>query len=118
MAASMKDIARKTDLGLATISKYFNGSQVRTQNRKLIFMAAEEMHFIPNGVARSQRTNQSRSIGIVIPELSNTFITSIISGIEIFCATMIIQQSYVTAEATFNLKRRRLPSMCTSESMY
>ena len=82
MAATMKDIARKTGLGLATISKYFNGGQVRPQNRRLIAGAAEELHFIPNGVARSLRTNRSRSIGIVIPELSNTFITSIISGIE------------------------------------
>ncbi len=82
MAATMKDIARKTGLGLATISKYYNGGQVRPQNRGLIARAAEELHFIPNGVARSLRTNRSRSIGIVIPELSNTFITSIISGIE------------------------------------
>ena len=82
MAATMKDIARKTGLGLATISKYFNGGRVRPQNRSLIAGAADELHFIPNGVARSLRTNRSRSIGIVIPELSNTFITSIISGIE------------------------------------
>ncbi len=82
MAATMKDIARKTGLGLATISKYFNGGRVRPNNRDLIAQAAEDLRFIPNGVARSLRTNRSRSIGIVIPELSNTFITSIISGIE------------------------------------
>lgn len=82
MAATMKDIAQKTGLGLATISKYFNDGKVRPNNRLLIENAVKELHFIPNGVARSLRTNRSRSIGIVIPELSNTFITSIISSVE------------------------------------
>ena len=30
----MKDIARRTGLGLATISSYFNGGNVREKNRK------------------------------------------------------------------------------------
>ena len=33
MAATMKDIAKRTGLGLATISSYFNGGNVREKNR-------------------------------------------------------------------------------------
>ena len=33
MAATMKDIAKLTGLGLATISSYFNGGNVREKNR-------------------------------------------------------------------------------------
>ena len=33
MAATMKDIARRTGLGLATISSYFTGENVREENR-------------------------------------------------------------------------------------
>ena len=36
MAATMKDIARATGLGLATISSYLNGGNVREKNRLLI----------------------------------------------------------------------------------
>ena len=36
MAVTMKDIARVTGLGLATISKYYNGGSVRAKNQKLI----------------------------------------------------------------------------------
>ena len=35
MAATMKDLARETGLGLATLSKYFNGGNVREKNRLL-----------------------------------------------------------------------------------
>ncbi|MFH1879924.1 MAG: LacI family transcriptional regulator, partial [Bacillota bacterium] len=42
MAAKMKDIARITGLGLATISKYMNGGSVRPKNKKLIEDAVKE----------------------------------------------------------------------------
>lgn len=82
MASTMKDLAQKTGLGLATISKYFNGGTVREKNRILIENAVQELHFIPNEVARSLKTHRSHVIGVIIPELSNAFITSIISAME------------------------------------
>ena len=78
----MKDLARETGLGLATLSKYFNGGTVREKNRVLIEAAVKKLHYVPNEVARSLKTRQSRVIGVVIPELSNAFITSIISSME------------------------------------
>lgn len=82
MSATMKDIAKKTGLGLATISKYLNGGNVRPKNKKLIDDAVKELQFVPNEFARSLKTRQSRTIGVLIPELSNSFITSIISTME------------------------------------
>lgn len=82
MAATMKDLSRETGLGLATLSKYFNGGTVREKNRLLIEAAVKKLHYVPNEVARSLKTKHSRVIGVVIPELSNAFITSIISAME------------------------------------
>ena len=82
MAATMKDLSRETGLGLATISKYFNGGTVREKNRVLIEAAVKKLHYVPNEVARSLKTQHSRVIGVVIPELSNAFITSIIATME------------------------------------
>ena len=82
MAATMKDLSRETGLGLATISKYFNGGTVREKNRLLIEAAVRKLHYVPNEVARSLKTQQTRVIGVIIPELSNAFITSIISSME------------------------------------
>ena len=82
MPSTMKDLARETGLGLATISKYFNGGTVREKNRVLIESAVKKLHYVPNEVARSLKTQQTRVIGVIIPELSNAFITSIISSME------------------------------------
>lgn len=82
MAATIKDIAKKTGLGLATISSYLNGGNVREQNRLLIEEAIKELHFEVNESARSLKTNKTRTVGVVIPELNNIFFAEIITGIE------------------------------------
>ena len=82
MAATMKDIARRTGLGLATISSYFNGGNVREKNRVKIEEAIEELHYEVNEVARGLKTNATKTIGVVIPELNNTFCAEIITEME------------------------------------
>ena len=82
MAATMKDIARRTGLGLATISSYFNGGNVREKNRIKIEEAIEELHYEVNEVARGLKTNATKTIGVVIPELNNIFCAEIITGME------------------------------------
>lgn len=82
MAATMKDIAKRTGLGLATISSYFNGGNVREKNRIKIEEAIEELHYEVNEVARGLKTNATKTIGVVIPELNNVFCSEIITGME------------------------------------
>ena len=59
MGATMKDIARETGLGLATISSYLNGGNVREKNRIKIEEAIEKLHFEVNEVARGLKTNRT-----------------------------------------------------------
>lgn len=82
MAATIKDIAKQTGLGLATISSYLNGGNVREKNRIKIEQAIEDLHYEVNEVARGLKTNRTKLIGILIPELNNIFCTEIITEIE------------------------------------
>ena len=82
MAATIKDIAKETGLGLATISSYLNGGNVREKNRIKIEAAIEKLHFEVNEVARGLKTNRTKVIGIIIPELNNIFCAEIITEVE------------------------------------
>ncbi len=82
MAATIKDISKMTGLSIATISKYLNGGNVLEQNRKAIEEAIEQLDFTVNEFARSLKTSKSRTIGILIPNLSNTFSTNLIAQAE------------------------------------
>jgi len=82
LGATIKDIANKTGLGLATISKYLNGGNVLEKNKIAIEEAISELNYKVNEFARSLKTSKSKTVGVVIPELSNIFVTSIITVIE------------------------------------
>ena len=71
MGATMKDIARETGLGLATISSYLNGGNVREKNRIKIEEAIEKLHFEVNEVARGLKTNRTKTIGIILDHYSS-----------------------------------------------
>lgn len=92
MGATIKDIARETGLGLATISSYLNGKSVREKNRVKIETAIEKLHFEVNETARGLKTNRTRTIGILIPELNNVFCAEIISEAE----DILRQKGYAT----------------------
>lgn len=82
MAATIKDIARETGLSIATVSKYMNGATLREKNRIAIERAIKNMNYTVNEYARGLKSNKSRTIGVVIPELSNLFVTQIITRME------------------------------------
>ncbi|MBQ4074600.1 MAG: LacI family DNA-binding transcriptional regulator [Clostridia bacterium] len=82
MAVTIKDIARHTGLGLATISKYLNGGNVLEKNRIKIDQAIKELDYHVNEFGRSLKTGHSGTIGVVIPELSIQFSACIISAME------------------------------------
>ncbi|HBN81298.1 MAG TPA: LacI family transcriptional regulator [Ruminococcaceae bacterium] len=82
MSATIKDIARETGLSIATISKYMNGATLREKNRVAIERAVKKLNYTVNEYARGLKSNKSRTIGVVIPELSNLFVTQIITKME------------------------------------
>ena len=81
MSATYKDIQRITGLSLSTISKYFNGGSLREKNAARIADAIRQLDYRVNDLARGLKSRRSRSIGLLIPELTSPFHTSIMSEV-------------------------------------
>jgi len=90
ISITIKDVAKKSKLSIATISKYINGGNVLEKNKEVIQSAIDELNFKVNEMARGLKTNKTKTIGIVLPKLSNLFFTSIISKIE----DVILKEGY------------------------
>ena len=73
MAATIKDIRAETGLGLATISKFLNGGNVRSENRQKIEEAIKKLDYHPNETARSLVTKRTRTIGFVVNNIASNF---------------------------------------------
>jgi LacI family transcriptional regulator len=77
------DIARELDLASSTISRALkNDPKVKLKTRNKVHQMAQKMGYQSNPFARSLRNKKSFLIGIIIPRLTNHFVSSAISGIE------------------------------------
>jgi len=92
MNATIKDVAKYTGLSIATISKYINGGNVLDQNKEAICDAIKVLNFRVNEMARGLKTNKTKTIGILIPNLEQAFCTSIVSNVE----NILLEQGYST----------------------
>ncbi|BDD04800.1 LacI family transcriptional regulator [Aureibacter tunicatorum] len=79
----MKDIADRLGVSVSTVSKAIKGSyDVSAKTREKVMKLVEELDFEPNKQAQSLLQNKSYTLGVVVPDLDNSFFGSIIRGIE------------------------------------
>jgi LacI family transcriptional regulator len=80
---TIKDVARVADVSIATVSALLNGTaRVSDKLSQRIWAAIESTGYSPHGVARSLRLGRTRSIGLVVGDISNPFFTSLAKTVE------------------------------------
>ncbi len=80
---TIKDIARALNISISTVSRALRDSyDINAETKKRIVEYAEKMNYRPNPIALSLKENRSRSIGVIVPEIANTFFSQAINGIE------------------------------------
>jgi LacI family transcriptional regulator len=82
--ATIKDVAKMSNVSIATVSKYINGITINEKNRVNIENSIKDLDYKVNTFARSLKINKSMTIGILVDSIKNTFYTSIISIVEDF----------------------------------
>ncbi len=83
---TMKDIAREFGISVATVSRALKNHPLISDERKAaIQQYAREHNFTPNVIAESLRLSKVKPlkiIGVIIPELTHFFFSSVLAGIE------------------------------------
>ena len=80
--ATIKDVAKMAGVSMSTVSKYINGGHVLDENVEAIRNAIEVLDYRVNPFARSLKTQRSRSIGVLLPEISAPFFGSVVASID------------------------------------
>ena len=82
MAVTIDDIAKKAGVSSATISRVLNNSSyVKEETREKILKIIEEMNYVPSAIARSLSKRETSTIGIIVPDITNSYFGEIIKGI-------------------------------------
>ena len=79
---SIRELAAQTGVSISTVSRVFNlPDKVNADTRAHVLQMAQAMGYLPNGSARSLRTQRSRVIGVVLPTLLNPVFAECLDGI-------------------------------------
>jgi len=81
--STMIEVAIEAGVSLGTVSKVFNGnSTVSPDRRERVIAAADRLNYQRNRIAASLRSRQTRTIGIVVPDIVNTFYGALVEKLE------------------------------------
>jgi LacI family transcriptional regulator len=82
MTVRLKDIASDLNLSKMTISKVLRGqTDVSAATKARVLQRMKELNYRPNISARSLRTGNTSTIGLVIPSLTNSFFADVARGL-------------------------------------
>ena len=81
--ATLSDVARRAGVGTTTVSRVINGgAKVSPETLAEVRRVIAELGFVPNYAARMLKGEQSKTIGLIVPSIANSFFSSCADAIE------------------------------------
>ncbi len=82
--ANIQDVAASAQVSIATVSRVLNESdhKVSKETRKRVLHAIRELDYRPNALARGLLMKKTKTIGIIIPDISNPYYAEIVRGMQ------------------------------------
>lgn len=81
MSVTIKTIAESTGLSISTVSRALaETGRIKQSTRETVLQAAKRLGYTPNAAAKALITGRSRSIGLVVPTVTNPFFTAVLKG--------------------------------------
>ncbi|HET6586357.1 MAG TPA: LacI family DNA-binding transcriptional regulator [Oleiagrimonas sp.] len=119
MAVTIKDVAKAAGVSVASVSRALNGhDNVTRDTYERIMQAARQLHYMPNGAARSLITRRTQTIGAVLPDLHGAFFSELIRGIDLAARArglhLLVSSSHDNADeaaATLRAMRGRVDGL-------
>ena len=77
------DVAREANVSMATVSRVVNGNpNVKPATRKKVLDVIDELDYRPNAVARGLASKKTTTVGVIIPDVTNLYFSSLARGID------------------------------------
>ncbi|MCZ2491878.1 catabolite control protein A [Dellaglioa algida] len=77
------DVAREAAVSMATVSRVVNGNpNVKPATRKKVLEVIDRLDYRPNAVARGLASKKTTTVGVIIPDVTNIYFSSLARGID------------------------------------
>ncbi len=110
MIPTIKQIAKKANVSIATVSRALNNDiRVTDETKEKVLQISNELNYKPNLVARNFVKKTSYAIGLILPDISDEFFTDIIRGVD----EITYKNGYYTMVASSHKHRTLADSITT-----
>ena len=91
---TIKDVAKHSGMSIATVSQILNGkeSSFNPDTVKKVMASRDELNYKPNYFAQSMIGKKSKTIGVLVPDITNPFFSNLIRGIE----SVLYDKNFIT----------------------
>ena len=108
------DVAREAGVSMATVSRVVNGNKnVKENTRKKVLEVIDRLDYRPNAVARGLASKRTTTVGVVIPDITNTYFAALAKGIddiaEMYKYNIVLANSDEDDEIRSEFSRSRTP---------
>lgn len=112
---TLKELSEMLGISISTVSKALKGySDISEKTKALVIAKAKELKYQPNSIAQSLRYSKSKTIGLIVPEITHDFFSQVIEGVvkaaELSGYAIILLQSddsYETEKAQIELLKEK-----------
>src|SRR5512142_3407578 len=81
--STIGDVAKRAGVSAMTVSRVINKSGYASQEtRERVERAIAELGYVPNALARSLRFKQTKTIALILTDITNPFFTTVARGVE------------------------------------
>lgn len=83
------DVAESAGVSKSTVSQYLNGrfDYMSEKTKERVRLAINELDYVPNPIARSLKMNKTKTIGVIVRDITGYYTSRTIRGIDDFCKT-------------------------------
>ncbi len=90
---TMKDVAKRAGVTQPTVSHVINGTaSISKEVRERVQAAIEELHYRPNALAKGLKTNTTKTIGLIVPDITNSYYACIAKEVE----QVLVDRGYIS----------------------
>lgn len=83
----LSDVANKASVSKSTVSQFLNGrfEYMSRDTRARIQKAVADLNYVPNNIARSLKTNTTRTVGVIVRDVAGADTSQAIRGMDDYC---------------------------------
>ncbi|MCU6795557.1 LacI family transcriptional regulator [Paenibacillus sp. WQ 127069] len=83
MKSTIKDVARMANVSISTVSRVLNNPDIVVKDKRdKVLQAVKELNYSPNALAIGLIHKRTKTLGVLIPDISNLFYAEVIKGME------------------------------------